>query len=165
VTNRAVPDVDFGIYYYGRNYFTGVSVKHLLQNQILVSSTAPGDETSFTRLQRNYYAMGGGMVALTGNLAFMPSVLIKYVRNETVQADFTACFLVMKTMTLGASYRTGNALALIVEVNIAKGFSVGYSYDIWFNALKAYNSGSHEIRIGYDLDLFDKDRMLTPRYF
>jgi type IX secretion system PorP/SprF family membrane protein len=165
VTNRAVPDVDFGIYYYGNNYYAGISAKHLIQSQIIVSSTSPSDETSFTKLQRNYYAMGGGMMPVSENLAFMPSVLVKYVRNEPLQADFTACFLILKTMTVGASYRTGNALALIIEVNIAKGFSAGYSYDIWFNSLKSYNSGSHEIRIGYDLDLFNKDRMLTPRYF
>jgi hypothetical protein len=68
-------------------------------------------------------------------------------------------------LTLGATYRTGNALGLLIEVNIAKGISIGYSYDIWFNSLKAYNAGSHEIRIGYDFDLFNRNRMLTPRYF
>ena len=46
-----------------------------------------------------------------------------------------------------------------------KGFTVGYAYDIWFNALKAASRGSHEIRIGYEVDLFHKKRMLTPRYF
>jgi hypothetical protein len=50
-------------------------------------------------------------------------------------------------------------------VDVGKGFSVGYSYDIWFNALRSHNSGSHEIRVSYATDLFKRTRMLTPRYF
>jgi type IX secretion system PorP/SprF family membrane protein len=165
VTNRAVPDVDFGIYYYGSRFYVGLSAKHLLQNQIVVSSTAPDDKTSYTKLLRNFYGMAGGAVPLSDNLVFMPSVLIKYIQNAPLQADFNTCFLFNKILTLGASYRTGNAIGLIIEVTVAKGLSIGYSYDIWFNTLKNYNAGSHEIRIGYEFDLFNKNRMLTPRYF
>jgi type IX secretion system PorP/SprF family membrane protein len=165
VTNRAVPDMDFGIYYYGSRFYIGLSAKHLLQNQIIVSSAAPDDKTSFTKLLRNFYGMAGGAVPFSDDLIFMPSILIKYVQNAPVQADINACFLMYNILTLGATYRTGNALGLLIEVNIAKGISIGYSYDIWFNTLKAYNAGSHEIRIGYDFDLFNRNRMLTPRYF
>jgi len=165
VTNRAVPDLDFGVYYYGSHFYIGLSAKHLLQNQIIVSSAAPDDETSFTKLFRNYYAMAGGAVPISDNLVFMPSLLIKYMQDVPLQADINACFLFNNIMTLGASYRTGNAIGLIIEVNVAKGLSIGYSYDIWFNTLKNYNTGSHEIRIGYEFDLFNKNRMLTPRYF
>jgi type IX secretion system PorP/SprF family membrane protein len=165
VTNRAVPDLDFGIYYYGRYFYVGLSAKHLLQNQIIVSSTAPDDKTSFTKLLCNFYGMAGGAVPFSDNLVFMPSVLVKYVQNAPLQADFNTCFLIYNTLTLGVSYRTANALGLLIEVNIAKGLSIGYSYDIWFNTLKNYNTGSHEIRIGYDFDFFNKNRMLTPRYF
>jgi type IX secretion system PorP/SprF family membrane protein len=164
VTNRAVPDVDFGIYYYGSRFYAGLSAKHLLQNQIIVSSTAPDDATNFTKLLRNFYGMAGGALPISGNLVFMPSILIKYVKNAPLQADLNACFFI-NNLTLGVSYRTLNAIALLIEVNIAKGLSVGYSYDIWFNSLKSYNAGSHEIRIGYEFDLFNKNRMLTPRYF
>ncbi|MDP1623603.1 MAG: type IX secretion system membrane protein PorP/SprF [Bacteroidales bacterium] len=165
VTNKAVPDVDFGMYYYGSRFYVGLSARHLLQNQILVSNTAPDDETSFTKLRRNYYGIAGCAIPLNENLDFIPSVLVKYLRGGPLQADFNASFLIINLFTLGAAYRTDQALALMVQVNVGKGFSIGYSYDIWFNVLKSYNSGSHEIRIGYELDIFHRDRMLTPRYF
>jgi type IX secretion system PorP/SprF family membrane protein len=164
-TNRMVPDFDFGIYYYGKRFYGGVSAKHLLQNRIIVSSAAPDDETSFTRLQRNYYFMAGGAIPISGNLEFIPSVLLKYIRNSPVQADINASFMVSNLFTLGAAYRTEQALALLVAINIGNGFSFGYSYDIWFNSLKSYNTNSHEIRLGYEFDLFHKERMLTPRFF
>ena len=165
VKNKVVPDIDFGIYYYGNRFYAGLSAKHLLQNQIVVSSAPPEDQTSFTKLERNFYGMAGGAVPVSDDLVFMPSVLVKYIRDAPVQADLNACLLIRNLLTIGASYRTGNALALLAEVNVGRNLVIGYSYDIWFNSLKSYNAGSHEIRIGYGFDLFNKERMLTPRYF
>jgi type IX secretion system PorP/SprF family membrane protein len=165
VKNRAVPDFDFGTYYYGSRFYAGLSVKHLLQNQIVVSSAAPDDKTSFTRLRRNYYLIAGGAIPLAANLEFIPSALVKYVSDAPLQADLNASFLIGNLLTLGATYRTEEALGLIAVINIGRGFSFGYSYDIWFNSLKSYNSGSHEIRLGYEFDIFNRERMLTPRYF
>jgi type IX secretion system PorP/SprF family membrane protein len=163
--NKAVPDADFGVYYYGSRFYAGISAKHLIQNEIIVSSAPPGGTTSFTKLLRNYYAMGGGVIQVSENLVFLPSLLVKYVKNAPLQADFTGAFQIGKIVTLGASYRTSSALGLIAGISIGKGLSFGYSYDLWFNSLKSYNSGSHEIRISYEIDPFNKTRLLTPRYF
>jgi type IX secretion system PorP/SprF family membrane protein len=163
--NKVIPDVDFGIYYYGRQFYVGLSSRHLLQNQIVVSSAPVDGNTSFTKLMRHFYAMAGGAIPLSDKLMFMPSMLCKYVQNAPFQADINASFLIYNVLTLGASFRTQQAIGLLCEVNITKNFSMGYSYDIWFNALKSLNNGSHEIRLSYDLDVFDNTRMLTPRYF
>ncbi|MBE0646240.1 MAG: type IX secretion system membrane protein PorP/SprF, partial [Bacteroidales bacterium] len=164
-SNRVVPDVDFGIYYSHARYYAGISVKHLLQNQMIVSSTAPTGEATFTRLRANFYGIAGGTISLASKFVFLPSVLVKYVANAPVQADINARFLLLDILTLGVGYRTNSAIDLMVGVDVGKGFSVGYSYDIWFNALRSHNSGSHEIRISYETDLFKRTRMLTPRYF
>jgi type IX secretion system PorP/SprF family membrane protein len=166
VKNKVVPDVDFGIYYYGSKFYVGVSSKHLLQNQMIVSSTSPTDtKNSYTKLLRHFYGMAGGAFPLGDNLVFMPSILCKYVANAPFQTDLNASFMIHNVLTLGASYRTDAAVGLLVEVNITKNFTFGYSYDIWFNSLQAYNKGSHEIRLGCGFDIFDRNRMLTPRYF
>jgi type IX secretion system PorP/SprF family membrane protein len=165
VHNKVVPDVDFGIYYYGPQFYLGLSSKHLLQNQIVVSSAPPEGGSNYTKLLRNYYMLLGGAFPLGEKLQFLPSLLVKYVKDAPVQIDMNVRFLFYDLITLGASYRTENAMALMVGVNITKGLSVGYSYDIWFNSLRSYNSGSHEIRIGYDIDLINRSRMLTPRFF
>jgi type IX secretion system PorP/SprF family membrane protein len=166
VRNKAVPDVDFGIYYYAPHFYAGMSAKHLLQNQLSVSTApVPNAEASFTRLNRHFYGIAGGAIPLTDGLILMPSLLIKAVDGAPLQADVNASFLILDVLTLGASYRTNSAVAFLVEVNITPNLSFGYSYDIWFNALKGYNAGSHEIRVGYDFDLFGKSRMLSPRYF
>ena len=166
VKNKVVPDADFGIYYYGSQFYAGLSSKHLFQNQTIVTSTTPsGDANSYTKLLRHFYGMAGGVLPLGDNVVFLPSIMCKYVQNAPFQTDLTASFMIYNVLTLGASYRTDAAVGLIVEVNITKNLTFGYSYDIWFNALQSYNKGSHEIRLGCGFDIFDKNRMLTPRYF
>jgi type IX secretion system PorP/SprF family membrane protein len=163
--NRVVPDVDFGIYYKHARYYAGLSAKHLLQNQMIVSSAPPDDGSVFTKLAINYYGIAGGMIPLSDKLDLMPSLLLKYVRNNPLQADISCRLMMMKLLTLGISYRTENALGLLASVELGKGFSLGYSYDIWFNGLNQQNRGSHEIRVSFERDLFGRGRMLTPRYF
>jgi len=166
VKNKVVPDVDFGIYYYGTQFYVGLSSKHLLQNQMVVESTSPADaENSYTKLMRQFYGMAGGAFPLGDNVVFLPSILCKYVQNSPFQTDLNVSFMIHNVLTLGASYRTDAAACLLAEVNITKSLTFGYSYDIWFNALQSYNKGSHEIHLGCYLDIFDKNRMLTPRYF
>ena len=166
VKNKVVPDVDFGIYYYGSRFYVGVSSKHLLQNQMIVASTSPTDtKNSYTKLLRHFYGMAVGVFPFGDNVVFMPSILCKHVENAPFQTDLNASFMIYNVLTLGTFYRTDAAMGLLVEVNITKNFTFGYSYDIWFNSLQQYNKGSHEIHLGYCFDLFDRNRMLTPRYF
>ena len=162
--NKVVPDADFGIYYYARNYYAGASVKHLLQNQVLTSVAPPESGNYYTRLLRTWYFTGGGTIPVSHDFQLMPSLLLKYVQNVPLQADVSLRMRIVDILTLGASYRTSDALCLLMELVVYKGLSLGYSYDIWFNALRGSNRGSHEIRIGYDIDLF-KTRMLSPRFF
>jgi type IX secretion system PorP/SprF family membrane protein len=163
--NKVAPDVDFGIYYYSSRFYAGLSSKHLLQNQVVVSGATPDGTTSFTRLMRHFYGMAGMVFQLSDNLVFTPSVLAKYVQNAPFQADITASFTLYDRLTIAASYRTESAIAFMAEVNITRNISAGYSYDAWFNDLMKNNSGSHELRVGFSLDLFNKTRVIPPRYF
>jgi type IX secretion system PorP/SprF family membrane protein len=162
IKNRAVPDANFGIYYYSQKYYFGFSSKQLLQNQMDVVKVNGKQE--FTKLLRHFYGMAGAAYVVNDNLVFRPSVLVKFVQHAPPQMDLNASFMIRKSFWLGASYRTEQALALMTEFNITENLRIGYSYDIWFNELQAYNKGSHEIRLGFDLGVFDK-RMLNPRYF
>jgi len=165
VSNRVVPDVDFGIWYQHPVWYAGISARHLLQNQMVISSTTPTGETAFTRLLRNYYGIAGGRIRLSEQFDLMPSLLVKYIQDAPVQADISVRVLFREILLLGVSYRTEKSIGLLIVVTVGKGFSLGYSYDIWLNVLRSYNRGSHEIRLSYEIDLINRNRMLTPRYF
>lgn len=162
VRKKTVPDANFGIYYSTKRYFLGLSSAHLLQNEMIVINVNGKNE--FTKLIRHLYGMGGFAMPINENLVFRPSILVKFVQNTPLQLDINASFLFAGNIWFGISYRTEKAISFLTELNISKNIRIGYSYDIWLNELKAYNKGSHEIRIGFDIDQNNR-RMLTPRYF
>jgi type IX secretion system PorP/SprF family membrane protein len=160
--NKVVPDANFGIYYYSKNFFAGLSSHQLLQNQTLSVSDSEGN-TQVSKLLTHFYGMTGAIVPISDNVIFRPSLLVKYVKNSPPQLDLNASFLFADKLWLGVSYRTEKAISIISEINIKQNIRVGYSYDIWLNELKAYNKGSHEIRLSFDINV--AKRILTPRYF
>lgn len=165
VGKKAVPDAGFGIYYYSRRFYAGISSTHLLQNEMDISNANPLNTTSFSKLLRHFYAMGGGAIPLSDNMDLKPAIIIKYVQNAPVQADLNLSLLINDILWIGVGYRTEKCLSFMVDVNIAKNLHIGYSYDSWLNELKSYNLGSHEIRLGCDFDIFGLEKMVTPRYF
>jgi type IX secretion system PorP/SprF family membrane protein len=170
VDNKIIPDANFGLYYYTSRFYLGVSSKHLLENDhsitefvSIISGETNNVEMVSTRLFRHFYIMGGLAAPLGDNVVFRPSFLIKTVKHSPMQLDINASFLLNKTLWLGASYRTERAVVFMAEL-LFNDFRFGYSYDIWMNELKAYNTGSHELMLGFDVNP-NKSRMLTPRYF
>ncbi len=161
VNQKAVMDANFGVYYYSDNFYVGISSKQLLQNQQAIVEVEGKSE--FTKLWRHFYGMAGVAFPITEDLVFRPSMLVKYVQHAPPQMDLNLSFLFGNSFWTGASYRTEKAVSLLTEIRITPNVRIGYSYDIWLNELRAYNKGSHEIRIGFDLN--KQKRMLTPRYF
>ncbi|KAF0195560.1 MAG: membrane protein [Bacteroidetes bacterium] len=159
---RFTPDANFGIYYQSRRYFAGLSSKQLFQNEY--GKSYSGDKTTYTKLLRHFYAMGGAAFPIDDKIVFRPSMLVKFVKNAPIQLDVNASILFDNIFWVGASYRTEQAVVLLTEFRISKSVRVGYSYDIYFGPLLPYNKGSHEIRLGFDLD-FMNERTLTPRFF
>ncbi len=162
---KIVPDANFGVYYYGNNFYAGLSSKQLFQSKVLyVDDPNYTQDVRYNKLLRHFYGMAGAAFPISDNVVFRPSLLAKYVQNAPIQLDLNASFLFAETFWIGASYRTEQAVSAMIEFSSKKKFRIGYSYDFWFNDLQKYNKGSHEVRLGFDLDLF-RSRMYTPRYF
>jgi type IX secretion system PorP/SprF family membrane protein len=142
--------------------YAGVSSKQLLQNEYGMV-TVNGVKT-YSKLLRHFYGIAGLAIPISDNVIFRPSALVKYVQNAPWQLDLNASFLLNDLFWLGMAYRTDGDLIFLTEINIGRKYRIGYSYDVSVKDMGHYNSGSHEIRLGLDLDLL-KNRMYTPRYF
>lgn len=160
---RFAPDVNLGIYYQTPRFFAGLSSKQLLENEYGQVVESNG-KTTFTRLLRHFYLMTGTVIPVNDKVSFRPSALLKYVKNAPPQLDVNASLVFNDIFWIGASFRTQKAVTFMAEFQIIRNTWLGYSYDLWLNELQPYNYGSHEIRLGFDIDL-SKSRMRTPRFF
>ena len=157
-----LPKFGFGTYYYAEKWFAGISIPTLIAYDANYKFGMDVNRASF--LKRHYMATGGVLFVLNESFKMKPSLLLKYVPKAPLQADFNINFLYKDQFWLGASYRTGDAIAAIIEYQTNSRFRIGYSYDFTLSNIRRYSNGSHEIMIGYD---FGKEliKMKTPRFF
>ncbi len=160
--NMAIPDANFGVYWYADWFYLGLSSKHLLQNKY--AEVVLDEKTVYSTLLRHFYAMGGIAIPVADNIVLRPSTLIKYTQNAPLQVDVNVSALFNDFFWIGASYRTRQAFVALLEFNITDQIRLGYSYDLMFNELQLYNKGSHEIMIGFDIGR-SESRMMSPRFF
>ncbi len=165
VNNRVTPSVGFGAYYSRERFYAGVSTPNLLESNYYETTQSDGT-ISEARSSRHYFFIAGAVFNLSNNLALKPTTLVKMTTGAPLQVDVTASFIMMKRFLLGAMYRTGDAVGVLVGFDISQQFHVGYSYD-WSLGLRTpvYNQGSHEIMLRYDFIFNSKRQIQSPRYF
>lgn len=155
------PSFDFGVYYYTNKFFIGAVSTHLGGSSIQFDLTDT-IETTFD-LDQHFMLASGYAFEFSRDVVFKPSFLVRYVQNAPVNFDVNASFLFNRVFWLGLSYRSSGSLSIITEYNITDFMRIGYSYDIILSRLRRFNSGSHELFIGFDFNLKSR-KVLSPRY-
>lgn len=151
-----------GLYYYSDKMYIGLSVPLLFAKDL--NDIPTGESTRNSYLKNQFYLNGGMVFRLSNTVDFKPSFLLKYTNAAPLQADINIHFLFNKIFWLGASYRTTDMIALMVEVNATRWLRFGYAYDLNLGNISTYSSGSHEIMLSVD---FGKTivQSSSPRYF
>lgn len=166
INNKVTPNFGFGAYYSRERFYAGISVPYLLENNYSKVTENNGGGTLIAKEQRHYFFIMGTLINLSDNLAFKPTTLIKVTNAAPVQADFTASFIIMKKLMVGAMLRTGDAVGGLIGLDITDQLHFGYSFD-WSYGLETskYNNGSHELMLRYDFIFPSRKQIHSPRNF
>ncbi len=155
--NRTIPYLGFGALLYTQKLYIGFSSPRV------VSFESASVQSKITK--PHFYLYGGYRFALNGDIELRPSVLGKYVVAAPFEADFAVDVWYKNLIGLGLSYRTSDAVNFMIKWK-AGNFYLGYSYDMTISGLRTFNTGSHEISLGYQ---FGKSaipgRTINNRYF
>jgi len=165
INNRTTPNFGFGAYYSRERFYAGISIPSLLENNYADINQSNGNNL-VSNEQRHYFFIMGTLFKISDNLAFKPTTLIKVTAAAPVQLDFTASFVILQKLTLGAMYRSGDAVGALIGLDITEQLHLGYSYD-WSYGLETskYNGGSHELVLRYDFLFKSKKQIHSPRNF
>ena len=146
IVGKTVPNIGIGCMYQNEKYYVGCSVPNLFHNYTQVS-----DMSNILMLQqRHYYLLAGVEKILTDKVVSKSNTIIKYTKNAPFQIDLNSIIEYNKTVSFGVLYRTGDAFAALVGLNLNKQIFISYSYDWSFkNRTFKYNTGSHEILLQY----------------
>jgi type IX secretion system PorP/SprF family membrane protein len=160
-TQRILPNTGAGVYYFRERFYAGISVPKLFENKFNTSSL-----NATSKEQRHYFLILGTVFNLSKDIKLKPTCFIKATQAAPLQGDVTANFILKDKYILGAMYRTGDGVGMLLGYNITEQFTVGYSFD-WSmaNTTGKYNNGSHEIMLRYDLISKTKAKIKSPRFF
>jgi type IX secretion system PorP/SprF family membrane protein len=151
-----IANMDFGAYYKDKMQFAGLELAHLATPTLSATSTE-------INLKPHLSIFYGRAFEINKNLVLKASVLGR-ASGVSQFFDLNSSILIKRKIWVGLTYRTAGAIILLTDYFVTPKFRVGYSYDYYFNNLNTTQSGSHEIFIGFDMDIF-KNNMLSPRYF
>ena len=139
-------DASFGLLYKFKDKLKiGFSALQLIQSKIKNLNTVPGSDN---RLIRHYNAQLAYNFKINEKLSLEPSLLAKATEVTPLQLDLNFKAWYNKLVMLGFSYRHKDAVVFLIGAKYKKMF-LGYSYDLNISKIKTYNTGSHEIVLGY----------------
>lgn len=145
VNSSYMPDAAVGFYLYSKQFYAGFSANQLLNNKLKVYEVKSG----LNKLKSHFYLTGGYKYEINRDLEIEPSVIIKVTSPKAFQFDLSARVIYQETYWGGLSFRMKDAVSVLLGYSYDKKFSFGYAYDMGINSLRKFNSGSHELMIGY----------------
>ncbi len=156
------PNLGAGAYLYAKDYYVGISAPKLFNTELESSGTGDGFKSE---LKRHYFLTAGYIYELNSNWKLKPSILNKIVEGAPPSLDITVQALYNDRFWFGTTYRIGDAIAALFQMQVNRQLTVGYSYDITISGMSNVSNGSHEILISYDFAGFSNDKVKSPRFF
>lgn len=158
VSGDIMPNFGLGLFLYSDKYYFGVSSPKLVNHKYEDADDISGGE------ERHYFLIGGYAWEINPDIVFKPSVYTKYVKGSPMSYDITANFLFKNMLWAGIAYRSGDAIALLTQIQLSNRLRFGYAYDFTVSKMSTASSGSHEIMLSYELKP-QKSKVRSPRYF
>jgi type IX secretion system PorP/SprF family membrane protein len=153
----------FGIFCHSDNYYIGLSFPKFMENTYSMSGKK--NTNSFNPLGNPYYLTGGYVHEFNELIKLKPSILLKHLFGSPISIDLNINALYKNKFGLGAFYRFNSAFGFMFEYYIYNTLKVGYAWHLATSKLIAFNYGTHEIMVSYNLHKFQAKSYQSPRFF
>lgn len=136
-------DMNGGLYWKatGGKYYVGLSTTHISQSEL---------KNVNYKTFRHYNLMGGyRFFDLFGSKQDLDVQVLLRTDMVKLSSDINIRYMHKNIFYGGLTYRTSDAIAVMLGVTPFKNFTVGYSYDLTMNKLSNISRGTHELAVKY----------------
>lgn len=158
-----LPNIGFGMYYYKKEYFLGISSPKMLQNKLEQRGTANYELLQGTS-EPSLYLQGGYLFEIDRDFHLQPTGLIKMTLNAPISVGAFVNAIFAKNIRVGAFYHYNETAGAVFQYQLNDQIRVGYSFDVAASRMISTNFGSHEVMFNY-LFNYRRKRVIYPRYF
>lgn len=162
ISNEWIPRFGAGLYYYSERMYVGVSVPTIYAADASIQLNI--DDVRNSYYTKHYFINAGTVFNAGTKFKIKPSTLVKIESSAPVNVDLNCNVLYNDLIWIGVSYRTGDAIVALLDVNVTQQLRIGYAYDFTFSQLNRHSNGTHEVMLGYQFSK-DKVKARSPRYF
>jgi len=138
-----ITDFNFGASYTTTKYYAGFAMTNLLRGNLIFGDTSKvGNRNELG----HFFLTGGIKFPIGTDWIIEPSGFIKAsdMLFKSMQMDITGRMYFKEDYWAGLSYRTGDAIILMLGLKFDK-FYVAYAYDYILTKIRAHTFGSHEL--------------------
>ncbi len=145
VSTSYLPDAGIGMYLYAEEFYVGLSAAQLLNNNIKIFDNKNG----LNRLKTHINLTGAYRWEVDRDWILEPSLMVRGTAPKELNFDITAKTEWKKTVWAAVAYRFHESIGILMGYSYEEMLFFGYAYDIGISDLRKYNTGTHEIMIGY----------------
>ncbi len=162
IENSLKPNFGAGAFIYSPHFYFGLSMPQILNTQLSQDETGG----AVLELYRTAYVTSGHAFGIGKNIFLKPSFLARLRTSANHSFDVNLQMMYKNLFWIGASYRTNQTLASLLNVQVSKSLAVCYSYDFSVGSQPSLGGGSHEISLIIDSDSFikrNRDRRFSKK--
>jgi len=145
-------DVNFGLYWFTQGYYVGFSAKHLMPPKFEFARDTFTNSGWYPHMSTQFYLMSGYEIWLNQEWSLRPEWFMRYVHHTPMAINLGVHAVYRNRYFLGMNGQTGqNTISFSARGLVTDHLRLGYSYNIYFGAIRAAQQGSHEISVSYVL--------------
>lgn len=148
-----------GLFVRNNKWHVGLGMPYIFNNGNIEASTNLYNDVSYSHV----FITGGGRVVGNTDMQFYPTTMIKWTKGSPLNMSLDMNFLFQERFWTSAGYRTDNTLILSAGLYLWNSFKIVYSYDLGLGKVNKYGGMTHEISMGYGMEMFKNS--FTQRKF
>jgi type IX secretion system PorP/SprF family membrane protein len=142
-----LPNFGLGMYYYTRSFYAGLSVPLIMGYR----TNGSGEVVAYHDFNKYaWYLTTGVTLRMAESWSLQPSAMAEYEKSGGLLAEAGLSVLYKDIFRLGGSYRSKQAIVMIMDYKLNYQLRVGLAYDYGINGLNEYNRNSFEITFEYN---------------
>ncbi len=147
-TNIWQPVFDFGFMYLDNRSYIGLSALNLNGGRLA------SNDVIDARLEPNINLVAGRVFPAFQKVDLKPSGMLRWQEGSPVQFDLSLSARFFESLWLTTTYRHDFGMVFSGHFYANDKLHFGYAYDLLTNNLLAQQSGTHEIFIGFDFNVY-----------
>ena len=142
-------DADFGLLYQWSDLTAGFSINQLMNSKFSYEDDITQQAASYNNLRHFNLFASYDFELSKKPITITPTVFVRHLQGANLPIELNTVVTWDKKFWGGLGYRQNFGVVIIAGAQVFDQLILGYSYDVSTGVIRNFNSGSHEISIGY----------------